>query len=245
MSTKKKMLMAAAGNAGGGGDDGPIVTDGLIWHLDAANPASYSGSGTTWSDLIGSENATLRGGPPYSTTDANGSGAFFFDGSSQYATTNFSRTNADYSVSAWCKTTSQDATTNWLMNTFESSSAEWWGLGINSSMQADWSIDNDSTKREAIGGSVAADVWSMITGTRSGNTTKVYIQTNLVATVTNLSTSTITGVEPIWIASRSNVGSSPSEMYRGWISDLKFYSKELTASEISDNYDALKDRYGL
>ena len=31
----------------------PLVTDGLILHLDARNPASYPGSGTTWFDLSG------------------------------------------------------------------------------------------------------------------------------------------------------------------------------------------------
>ena len=39
-----------------------IVTDGLKLWLDASNPASYPGSGTTWYDLSGnSDNATLYG----------------------------------------------------------------------------------------------------------------------------------------------------------------------------------------
>ena len=38
----------------------PIVTDGLVVHLDAGNSASYPGSGTTWYDLSGNGNdATL------------------------------------------------------------------------------------------------------------------------------------------------------------------------------------------
>lgn len=39
-----------------------IVRDGLVLYLDAANPKSYSGSGTTWYDLTGNNNnATLNG----------------------------------------------------------------------------------------------------------------------------------------------------------------------------------------
>lgn len=30
-----------------------IVTDGLVFYVDAANDNSYPGTGTTWSDLIG------------------------------------------------------------------------------------------------------------------------------------------------------------------------------------------------
>ena len=40
-----------------------IVTDGLKLWLDASNPASYPGSGTTWFDLSGNgNNGTMMGG---------------------------------------------------------------------------------------------------------------------------------------------------------------------------------------
>ena len=29
-----------------------IVTDGLVFYVDAANSKSYSGTGTTWTDLV-------------------------------------------------------------------------------------------------------------------------------------------------------------------------------------------------
>ena len=58
-----------------GTDDG----DGLVFHFDASNSTSYSGSGSTsWNDLSGNGNhATLIGPPSYST--ANG-GYLDFDG---------------------------------------------------------------------------------------------------------------------------------------------------------------------
>ena len=44
-----------------GGSAGPkLVTKGLVLALDAADPNSYPGSGTTWSDLTGNNlDATL------------------------------------------------------------------------------------------------------------------------------------------------------------------------------------------
>ena len=51
------------------------VTTGLTVHLDAANPSSYPGSGTTWTDLTGNGyNASLNTGVTYSS--ANNAMAF-------------------------------------------------------------------------------------------------------------------------------------------------------------------------
>lgn len=48
---------------------GNILDNGLILHLDATNPSSYPGAGTTWYDLSGSANHfTLRGSLTYSAT---------------------------------------------------------------------------------------------------------------------------------------------------------------------------------
>ena len=245
MVTKNKMLLAAAGNAGGGGSE-PVVDDGLIWHLDAANSTSYSGSGNTWSDLIGSENATLYGSPTHDEDE--GGGAFNFVAGSSYAKTGFARTNSAFSVSVWCKpnATQSNAYQHCLVNTFESTSSEWWSLAFHNTSPVPFAaFDNDSAKIELKSTSVSSSVWQMITATRSGGSIKLYRDTTLLESSTGLTTSTITGIEPIWIASRSNGSGGPSETYGGWISDIKFYSKELSSSEVSTNYDALKGRYGL
>ena len=57
-----------------------IVTSGLVLHLDAGNPTSYSGTGTTWYDLSTSgKNATLGAGVYYNSADG---GVLTFNGSS-------------------------------------------------------------------------------------------------------------------------------------------------------------------
>jgi hypothetical protein len=54
----------------------PIVTSGMILHLDASNPSSYPGSGTTWTDLSGAgNNGTIQSGVTY-----NSGGYFSFNG---------------------------------------------------------------------------------------------------------------------------------------------------------------------
>ena len=53
------------------------VTDGLVFAVDAANKKSYPGSGTTWTDLAGSNDGTLTNGP---TFDSGNGGSIDFDG---------------------------------------------------------------------------------------------------------------------------------------------------------------------
>lgn len=43
-----------------------VPTDSLVFYVDAANPKSYPGSGSTWFDLIGGQNVTLQNSPIFS-----------------------------------------------------------------------------------------------------------------------------------------------------------------------------------
>lgn len=64
-----------------------IVEDGLVLHLDAANTRSYSGTGTTWSDISGNgNNGTLTNGPTYNTDNL---GNLVFDGVNDYINLNY------------------------------------------------------------------------------------------------------------------------------------------------------------
>ncbi len=59
-----------------------VVTSGLQLYLDAGNASSYSGSGTTWTDLsVNSRNGTLTNGPTYSATNG---GSIVFDGTNDF-----------------------------------------------------------------------------------------------------------------------------------------------------------------
>jgi len=235
----KTIFMGAAGTS----LDGPIVTDQLYWHVDASKSSSYSGSGTTWTDLISGQNATLVNGPAYSKSGTYSGGAFFFNGTDEYATTSFNKNHNAFSVSAWIKPSTQTASgPHAIVNSFEDNSAEWWSLEVqgNDRGKPEWVIDNNSAKITLLADDESPDSWQMITGTRSGATMKLYLNTSALKTSTSLNTSTILSVEPFWIANSLN-----SEYFKGYISDIKIYTKELSSSEVTQNYNALKDRYGL
>ena len=54
-----------------------VISDGLVLNVDGGNPLSYTGSGTTWTDLSSSAtNATLTNSPTYDTSN-NGFGFWY------------------------------------------------------------------------------------------------------------------------------------------------------------------------
>ena len=79
-----------------------IVTDELVLALDAGNTKSYPGSGTTWTDLIGSNNGTLTNGPTYSSDDG---GSIVFDGSNDYvqlsASSDLNFGTGNFTIEGW------------------------------------------------------------------------------------------------------------------------------------------------
>ena len=81
----------------------PIVTNGLVLHLDAANRMSYPGSGTTWFDISNNNRSgSLINGPTF-TNEVGG--AFTFDGVNDYLDTTLTDSNnGSYSYGGFIKT---------------------------------------------------------------------------------------------------------------------------------------------
>ena len=97
--TSESQWPGSASSSSGGGSSSGIVSSGLLMHLDAGNSSSYSGTGTTWSDLSGNGNhATLVNGPTYSSADG---GAIDFDGSNDRAFVSLLMPSRPYTVAVW------------------------------------------------------------------------------------------------------------------------------------------------
>lgn len=82
-----------------------IVTDGLVFAIDAANKQSYIGSGTTATDIVGNKSGTLSSTPMFEDTN---SGIFVNDATDMI---NFGNTPdllvGSFSVSVWFNKISQ------------------------------------------------------------------------------------------------------------------------------------------
>jgi len=208
-----------------------IVTDGLVFAVDAANKKSYPGSGTTWTDLSGNGNdGTLVNG-----TTFNSNGYMQFDGSNDLVTTNmFGGRNPStdpFTVQAIIRsvTTSGariwiDATDNGTNQRFYSALDDGNGnpLGIQGSTWSDSTPNNTN--------------WTHQTIVMDGSTAQSY--RNGISSYTKSYTSyTLYG--NIVIGGRTNYN------WHGDIALVKIYNRALTQSEITQNYNALKSRFGL
>jgi len=224
-----------------------IVTDGLVLCLDAGNTKSYPGSGTSWSDLSGNGNdATLTNGPTY---DSLGGGCFDFDGSNDFAEVSDNSTldmETAWSIETWCRREGSPGGV-----TFAKIISKWenYFLALDFSNGADiYGCVGTGNGHTCLGGGSERDnelplnAWAhlMITYSESSGVARIYYNGTQIeswnASVTASSNS------PLSIGCRSQSGVR-DQYFNGKISVARVYNKALTASEILQNYNAVKGRY--
>jgi len=240
---------------------GGIVTDGLVLHLDAAKRDSYPGSGTTWYDLSGNGNdGTLTNGPTFSGVAKDAS--VVFDGADDFVsiadndifsfgdgTNNFAK-----SVSFWFKAHDASHTVQSIVAKDNYSGQREWNMGIYIGNRLRFFLKGDLNGslqhgRET-GAILQSNVWHNCVCTFDGialdsSRMKIYIDGNredIYNSSFNNSEGQVcqNGTAPLTIGK-----SHPSYLFDGDFGNLIIYNRELTASEITQNYNALKGRYGL
>jgi len=226
-------------------NNGPkIITNGLVLCLDAANAKSYPGSGTTWTDLSGnSRNGTLAGGATYNSLNK---GSILFDGTDDVI--NIGSSSYIFSggtAEIWTKLTSNNRQQGFLgiQSGSGPSYINLW-MGTNNLMR--WEvIGNTSLTYLAINSTTAftTGVWYYVVATFDGFTNRIYIN----GTQETSSTTGGTNV-PILTTTTAAIGAysqGPAYPLAGNIALAKVYNRALSASEILQNYNATKGRFGL
>jgi len=214
---------------------GLIVTDGLVLNLDAGNSASYPGSGTTWYDLSGNgNNGTLIGTPSYTASP----GYFDITSDNTYARlSSYSHGTNDFTYSMWVKFDAFDS----LDTLFEN------GSYVDSLL---FRVQNTTSIRVYTEGSLrgtftwspSTDNWYNVVYTRSGSTNTLYVNgTQSGSTFTNQTNISISNSYTFLMRSQH----TSNQFINGQLAQYAMYSKALTASEVTQNFDALKGRYGL
>jgi hypothetical protein len=217
-----------------------IVTDGLVGYWDAANPRSYSGSGNTWYDLSrNANNLSLTNSPSY-----NSSG-YFSTGSTGYftgaGTSSIPNGSSPYTMSCIAQLPTWGSSRGIMSiggfgslngsNAIRTGNTADLGHFFNYWWNNDLAITNNN-------GNTASSRWFSISATYDGTTRKIFVNSILVGsdtpTAPNVSSTTIQ------LAKTWN-----TEYLNGLISIAKIYNRALTASEIVQNYNATKRRYGL
>lgn len=208
-----------------------IFISNMIARYDAAEPTSYSGSGTSWNDISGNaNNSTLVNSPTYSSTYGGG---FAFNKSNNYVTLpNGLISTNDFTVIMWIKGDGTGGGQTLLANYPAGNlqlfySTAYIGMWLaNSSAYADASLWYTSSIVQ-------------FAALRSGTVTQIYLNGNLIQTG---SSSSAIGSGT---AFRLGTNTSGSEQYGGSIYSCQVFNMPLSSTSIYQNYLAMKTRFGL
>ena len=221
----------------------PSASDGLVLYLDAANSASYSGSGNTFYNLV---NASIGGSiVGYASTPIDNTQikSLTFDGSNDFISVgSLGSFYTQGTISFWMK--SLDITANYR-NAF---ATNYNGLNVNVLRfeQGEgvgafkcWFGDPSGTIASLSYSSISANTWYNVVLTWNQSTTTVTGYLNGVLDVNNSSWVR-------WPTSFVNVGIGlgyNNRYFLGNIGQVSIYNRALSASEIFQNYNASKKRY--
>lgn len=219
---------------------GSIISNGLTLYLDANDSTSYSGSGSIWNDLAGGDSdITLVNSPTYTS----GSPAYFtFNGTTQYGTGNNNDVvpSTAYTKSVWFYLNGYND--NNLVSSGTGGHFLFMGSGTNKlyTGHANWT---------SLGGTYV-DYPS--TATISLNT---WYHACVTFSTTNGFTLYINGVQDSTYTTRKNAhggnGSTNIATFAGGnnlngrISKVWCYNRELSSSEVAQNFNLHKALYGL
>lgn len=220
-----------------GGPD--ISENGLVLYLDAGNRKSYSGSGTTWSDLSGNRNVgTLTNGPIFDST--NGGSIAFANNDYVSLPNNTALDTQTPTVEVWIKTN------------FTTQNGFWFEKG---SVNTQYSLFQENTTivwRQVTSGItrsqttttanyISTSNWAHIVGTYSSGDRRTYINGVLVTSDTQ--TGTIdTNNAGMYIGA---YGTGTGYFYNGNIAMVRVYNRVLSPQEIQQNFNATRSRFGI
>ncbi len=215
-----------------------MIQDGLVLALDAADRNSYLGSGTAWTDLSGnSNNGILTNGPTFSSAN---NGSIVFDGVDDYVEISNSSTLQvnNFTLESWVYPINNSTNGHIIRKEGSYILSHYWGegtnlLGVWMQRTGGW----ESTHANII---VPLNQWAYIVGTYDNSIVRVYYNLNEVATTAKSGAVRIT-TNSVFI--NGAISNSAAQNYN--CSLTKIYNRALSASEIKQNYNATKTRFGL
>ena len=211
-------------------------------YLPACLEEIYNTSSTTWVDLSTNYyNMSLINGVSYGLTEG---GFLSFDGSNDYAETNaINLILSRKTLAAWCQLNNTSQTGGGLVGvmtndglTFDTivynETGQGWGFGSNYFLRTAWSgVAETSTT-----------TWVHIAATYDNNNYRLYRNGSLILTTTSYSVFTFTTSIKFIAGKRHATITGP---LNAKIAEATIYSRALSATEILQNFNADRQRFGV
>jgi len=226
------------------------VTNGLVLCLDAADKNSYPGSGTTWTDVSGTNNnGSLTNGPTFNTDNL---GNILLDGTNDYVNIPYNvslNPSTNLSFMIWTKLTVNDSS---IRNPIELSAASdelyfilWradlspkrWGYGLRQS-------NNTYAETTSTSTSFSINVWYNLAVVANSTSGLVSFYINGILDSSISYNGTIKQNSGATFAIGADAANS-RRYWQGNVSNVQIYNRALTTSEVVQNYNATKGRFGL
>lgn len=234
-----------------------VYDSSLVLAIDPANPVSYSGTGLIANNLIPPEDIfTLTNGAGYNS--ANG-GVFTFAGDDDFIQSNNSISHSlanGFTLMQWVKLTTYAGGT-YSQNILNPSDAtnNFINFYFGGSAKLRWEVHGGGNSIFSTS-DVPLNTWTLLTGTMSTLSTPYTAPPDSygIGTASIYLNGVLNGTPATRVASPSSnnniilgayKSSSTSEYSNSIIGQTLFYTRELSAAEILQNYNALRYRYGV
>jgi uncharacterized repeat protein (TIGR02543 family) len=230
-----------------------LTTSGRIIYLDANDASSYSGSGTTWTNLDsgGSYSATLTGSPPFDDTTTPGNKYFDFNrgtATGQFAQINQAAAinpaiNQPFTIQIWARINNVGSQGSLVSKVFGAPSYDGYALGYKTDTTLQLHENGSSIVNyfTSVTGAVS-NGWRLYTanvqfGNGGGRQNKIFVNGRQVISATSNETGIPTTTQNLTF---------PTGFYGEGECDIGqfyYYNTELSVTQVIQNYDASKPRY--
>jgi hypothetical protein len=207
-----------------------IVTDGLQTWVDAGNPLSYPGSGSTWTDLSGNgRNYTLVNSPTFTTLNG---GALIFNGIDEYMDPlSFPNPNGELTIEILFNYTAIDAYHNIFERQLPTTPMMWIDPNNKIELNEGAGLTSDLAYN-------SQNILSSGVISTSSPGLQLYVNSTLVKTV---NTTQVAWPDP-WTSTW--FGRPPfGQFLNATVYSIRMYNRRLTASEVLQNYTYDNQRF--
>ena len=224
-----------------------IITDGLVLYLDTGYKNSYPGTGNTWFDLSGfGNNGTLVNGVGYNSDNG---GSLVFDGVNDYVAIDnlgFSSNTIEgwiYSNDGLQGGSGGDNIIS-VIGTYTltgGSLGKYTYIGVLGSNTLTWRIDDGVTSHAlVVDVNYTANQWYHVALSYNSNgSTIAYLNGVSVGSI-NFTSDIIFNSVPFNVCRAEN-----GQVFDGLVSSVKAYNRALTPQEIQQNFNAIRELFGL
>jgi hypothetical protein len=225
-----------------------IVTNGLIMNLDPANYQSYPRSGSTISDLSSNNNDGIFGsGSASPTYNSSNGGNLFFDGGDDHINigtatqVGINTVSNSFSYSVWFKT--NGSTEYYLLDNYDGSPEDISLRLDNAQLEVYLNSAGGGINVPRFGNYILGQ-WNYAVYVWNGSTKTITCYLNN-ANVGSLSNTSMTG--SFESGSTLQIGRRPAGggQFPGNIGAVHMYNRALSAAEVQQNFNALRNRYGI